>query len=92
MGTLAAAIGILALCCWLTSAVSALMMLRFRDGTKPLSWYALHGVAFFSATGFTDAARPWHRRFLFAGALFFLCCLAGVGVGLAQAAATGAPP
>src|SRR5687768_8566881 len=73
-------IPVLALAGWLIALVSSIGMLAHRDRSKSLWWFAWHGHAFWTMTGFTVDAKPWHRRFLAGALLFFASLFASIFV------------
>lgn len=62
---------------WVVAAVAALRLMRYRLPGRGPGWYAVRGVAFFSAENFTPEGRPAHRVFLLA-ALAFAVALAAL--------------
>lgn len=60
---------------WLFCVVNGLLMLRHREPGKSVSWFLPRGYAFWTMTGFTEAAEPAHRRMIVGAILFGFGCL-----------------
>ena len=75
--SVASVLAAVAVAAWVVAAVAALRLMRYRLPGRSPGWYAVRGVAFFSAGNFTPEGRPAHRVFLLA-ALAFAVALAAL--------------
>ena len=71
------ALGLLAVVAWLVALAACVNLMKYRLPGREPGWYAVRGIAFFSATNFTPQGRRTQRVFLLA-ALSFAVALASL--------------
>jgi hypothetical protein len=74
---------LLAIVAWLVAAAAAVNLMKYRLPGREPGWYAVRGIAFFSAENFTPEGRRTQRVFLLASAAFTGAIVGAIVYGIA---------
>jgi hypothetical protein len=78
------ALGLVAVVAWLVALAACMNLMKYRLPGREPSWYAVRGIAFFSASNFTPQGRRTQRVFLLAALLFAVALVALIAYGIAS--------